>query len=420
MLMMEVLKETARDHDMACLLHEKPFAGVNGSGKHNNWSVSTDTGENMMDPGHNPLQNIKFIVFLAAVVRAVSLHGDVLRNAIAVPGNEHRLGANEAPPAIISIFLGSQLSDVVEELTSDTSNVNAPSKETITRQSSKLILGTNALPSLPRDASDRNRTSPFAFTGNKFEFRAVGSSQSCARPVTLLNAIVTDSLEYIAAELEKEAKNAKLELPSQAMINAVVSRVLKEHKRAIFNGNGYSEEWKKEATEVRKLWHLRTLPEAVREFSSDKNLELFDRLNILTKREMLIQQATLYETYSKTLAIEADCLYSMVQAYVLPAALEYKKTVVTTMDEKDPSQKKYLDHYAKLIGSLLVALENLKTVKTKAKAFHEEHPFEQATFYRNDVYDAMSALRTVSDELETLVDDKLWPFPKYSELLFLK
>jgi len=425
MLMMEVLRETAREHDLACLLHEKPFAGVNGSGKHNNWSISTNHGENMMDPGDNPRQNIKFIVFLAAVVRAICLHGDVLRNAVAVPGNEHRLGANEAPPAIISIFMGSQLTEVIESIcqenksSSDSNNVNnQPTK--IERQQSKLILGVNAIPALPRDASDRNRTSPFAFTGNKFEFRAVGSSQSCARPVTLLNAIVTESLEYVADVLEKEAKKAGLSEPNNDIIQSVVAKILSQHKQVIFNGNGYSDEWREEATKVRKLWHLNTLPEAVREFSSEKNVKLFESLGILTKKEVLIQQSTLYENYSKTIAIEADCIYQMTQAHVLPAVLEYKKTLIGTLDEKEAIQKQYLEKYNSLISKLLVNLENLKNNKTKAKKFHEEELFEQATFYRNDVYDSMVTLRAVVDEFETLVDDKLWPFPKYSEILFLK
>lgn len=415
MLMMEVLKETARDHSLACLLHEKPFAGVNGSGKHNNWSISTNLGENMMDPGHDPLQNTKFVVFLAAVVRAVSVHGDLLRNAVAVPGNEHRLGANEAPPAIISIFMGAALTEVIDQLIGEGEPVKAFAKTP-----SKLILGANAIPSLPRDAADRNRTSPFAFTGNKFEFRAVGSSQSCARPVTILNAIVADSLEYVAAELEKEAAAAKLAQPSQDVINSVVSRILKEHKRALFNGNGYSDEWRQEATEVRKLWHLKTLPEAVREFSSEKNVTLFERCGVLSKKEVLIQQATMFENYCKTIQIESDTLYNMVQTYILPAVLEYKKTVVAALDIADASQKQYATAYTTLVSRLLTHLAALKEKKTKAKAFHEEEAFEQATFYRNEVYDAMVALRAISDELETLVDDKLWPFPKYSEMLFLK
>lgn len=417
MLMMEVLKETARDHGLACLLHEKPFAGVNGSGKHNNWSISTNLGENMQDPGQDPRQNINFVAFLAAVVRAVSIHGDLLRNAVAVPGNEHRLGANEAPPAIISIFMGTQLTELIDSLIADT---GAPVKE-LTKQPSKLILGSNSIPQLPRDASDRNRTSPFAFTGNKFEFRAVGSSQSCARPITILNTIVADSIDFVSAELEKEAKNAGLKAPNTDVINAVVTRILKEHRRAIFNGNGYSDEWRKEATDVRKLWHLKTLPEAVREFSSDKNVTLFERHGVLSKKEVLIQQATMFENYSKTIQIEAETEYNMVQSHILPAALEYKKTVVGSLDEKDPVQKEYLDRYSALISKVLTGLNVLKEKKNLAKSLHDEDKaFEQATLYRTEVYDSMTALRVVADELESLVDDKLWPFPKYSEMLFLK
>jgi len=336
------------------------------------------------------------------------------------------LGANEAPPAIISIFMGTQLNEVIESLctltddkkSEQTTPVNQ--NKTFDRSASKIVLGVNAIPPLPRDASDRNRTSPFAFTGNKFEFRAVGSSQSCARPVTLLNAIVADSLEYVADLLEKESKRLGLSEPSSDVIQTVVGKVLSEHKQVIFNGNGYSEEWKEEAVKVRKLWHLKTLPEAVREFSSVKNITLFEKLGILTKKEVLIQQSTLYENYSKTIAIEADCIFQMTQAHVLPAVLEYKKTLISTLDEKETIQKQYLDRYNSLISKLLANLENLKNIKTKAKKFHEEEMFEQATFYRNDVYDAMVGLRSVSDEFESLVDDKLWPFPKYSEILFLK
>jgi len=409
MLTMEVLKETAKDHHFACLLHEKPFAGVNGSGKHNNWSISTNTGDNLIEPGNTPKDNVRFILMLAAVVRSISLHGDLLRVSIATPGNDFRLGMNEAPPAIISIFTGEQLEGVIDDLISDTSGK-------LVRQPSKMQLGVNSLPTLPRDASDRNRTSPFAFTGNKFEFRAVGSSQSCARPATFVNAIVADSLNFIADELERlTANNMKLDIAVQM----VVSTILKEHKRCVFNGNGYSEEWRKEAA-TRGLPNLRTTPEGINALSAEKNIALLEKLGVLTKREIHSTQHIMFETYSKTVAIEAECLSSMVSSYIVPAAFEYKRNLIASVDPKEPLQAKALDIVNKGISALLQNIEELNKVKETARNMSEEKLFEQATFYRNDVMDVMAKTRAASDALEVVVDDKLWPFPKYSELLFLK
>jgi len=346
---------------------------------------------------------------LAAVVRAVSLHGDLLRVSIATPGNDFRLGMNEAPPAIISIFTGEQLEGVIDDLISDTTGK-------LVRQPSKMQLGVNSLPTLPRDASDRNRTSPFAFTGNKFEFRAVGSSQSCARPATFLNAIVAESLNFIADELERfTANNMKLDIAVQS----VVSTILKEHKRCIFNGNGYSEEWRKEAAN-RGLPNLRTTPEGINALSAEKNIALLEKLGILTKREIHSTQHIMFETYSKTVAIEAECLSSMVSSYIVPAAFEYKRNLVASVDPKEPLQAKQLDLVNKGISTLLQNIEDLNKVKETARNISEEKLFEQATFYRNDVMDVMAKTRAASDALEVVVDDKLWPFPKYSELLFLK
>jgi len=415
MLTMEVLKEVAREHDLACLLYEKPFAGVNGSGKHNNWSICTDKDENLMDPGSTPAANVRFMLFLAAVIHAVSLHGDLLRVAVATPGNEHRLGANEAPPAIISVFLGEQLETVIDDLTSSTSITENNTKRN--SAPSKIKLGVNSLPTLPRDASDRNRTSPFAFTGNKFEFRAVGSSQSCARPVAILNSVVADSLNYIADLLEKEiGAERKLE----DCVSTVIGRVLKEHRRVLFAGNGYSEEWKKEATEKRGLWHLRTLPEAANEMSSEKNVELFAKLGVLSKKELLVEQHTLFEIFSKSIAIEASCMIAMVQSAVLPVVFEFQQKLMASMDCSDPVQEKYVSNYKKKVSLLIETLESLKEKNEGAKIMGEDNLIEQSTFYRNEIMDAMDHTRSICDSLEDLVDDRLWPFPKYSEMLFLK
>jgi len=277
-------------------------------------------------------------------------------------------------------------------------------------------LGVNSLPSLPRDASDRNRTSPFAFTGNKFEFRAVGSSQSCARPATLLNAIVADSLNYIADELERITGTG---IKADIAIQMVVTTVLKEHKKVIFNGNGYSEEWKQEA-QKRGLPNLRTTPEAVNVFTAEKNLVLLEKLKILSRREVTSTQHIMFETYSKTVAIEAECLSTMVSSYIIPAAFEYKQKLAASVDTNEPVQVNLLKQVTKGISEMLNGVEALNKVKEAAKHLHEDKLFEQATFYRTDVFDAMTRLRAASDNIEPLIDDKLWPFPKYLELLFLK
>jgi len=410
MMMMEVMKEVAREHDFACLLHEKPFAGVNGSGKHNNWSVSTNTGENLMEPGASPAKNKQFLVVLAAVVRMVSVHGDLLRIAISQHGNDFRLGANEAPPAIMSVYVGDQLLKVIDEIVTPLSNK-------LERMPSSLLLGVNSLPPLPRDLSDRNRTSPFAFTGNKFEFRAVGSSQACARPGMILNTLFADSVNYLADEIEAaRAKGLSLDI---AIAN-VSTTVLKEHYGAVFNGNGYSEEWKGIASK-RGLRNLRTAPEAIREFNSAKNITLFEKLGILKSREVIAQQTILYENFIKTVAIELDCLISMIQTYIIPACLEYKQRLITTATA--PGLDSILKEYDTNLVALVEHLANLKKLKHEGKELHDEELDgldKQARFYRNTVMDAMIDARKFADLLETLTDDKLWPFPKYAEILFLK
>jgi len=411
MLTMEVLKEVAREHDMVVLLHEKPFAGVNGSGKHNNWSVATNTGENLMEPGNTPSTNMRFMVMLTSIIRALGMYGDLMRAAVAVPGNDFRLGANEAPPAIISMYLGDQLEDVINDFVGDEVTTK------LERKSSKLTLGVGALPHLPRDASDRNRTSPFAFTGNKFEFRAVGSSQSCSRPGTILNAIMADSLHYLADEIENEMKNKGFNV--EIAINSVVKRVLKENMKVVFNGNGYSEEWRQEA-EKRGLPNLRTTPEAIATFASEKNIAMFERTKIYTRREVLSAQSVLFENYAKTVSIEAECLHNMASAFVLPVALEYKQKIQSTIDPSEPLQAGLMKEFNTHVNQLLSSVNELKSAKDHAKTFHEDKLHEQTTYYRKQVWDAMAKTRAACDALEVLVDDRMWPFPKYSEMLFLK
>jgi len=411
MITMEILKETAQEHGLVCLLHEKPFAGVNGSGKHNNYSISTNTGENLMDPGKTPEKNTKFMVMLAAIVRAISLNGDVLRAAIAIPGNDHRLGMNEAPPAIMSCYIGDQLLRVVDAIVSEN-----PNEQQAKLSKSFMSFPVNTLPDIPRDASDRNRTSPFAFAGNKFEFRAVGSSQNCARPVMMLNTIVADSVHALADQIEEGLKKNS---NAEEVTREVVKATLKEHQRAIYNGNGYSQEWRVEAKR-RGLLNLATTPEAINQLGHEKNLAMFERLGVLSRKELESFVHVNFENFSKHVAIEADTLYSMAHSYILPTALEYKQRLVTTLDQADPAQASLSAAYNAQVSALINALRVLAEARAKAKSFDEEHLFEQATYYRNEVMDAMDKTRAACDSLEEAVDDKLWPFPKYSEILFLK
>lgn len=411
MVMMEILKETALEHGLVCLLHEKPFAGVNGSGKHNNWSVTTSTGENLMDPGKTPEKNTKFMVMLAAIVRAISINGDVLRGAIAVPGNDHRLGENEAPPAIISCYIGDQLLSVVEAIVSEN-----PNEQQAQLSRSFMSFPVNTLPDIPRDASDRNRTSPFAFAGNKFEFRAVGSSQNCARPVMMVNTIVAESVHALADLIEEKLKtNPSME----EVTREVVKETLKQHQRAIYNGNGYSQEWREEAKR-RGLLNLATTPDAIKQLGDNKNLELFERMGVLSRKELQSFVNVNFENFSKHVAIEADTMYTMAHSYILPTALEYKQRMTTTLDAADPVQSAFLKDYNVQLSALMSSLRKLAEVRKKAKSFEEEHLYEQAAYYRNEVMDAMKDTRAACDALEENIDDKLWPFPKYSEILFLK
>ena len=413
MLCMEVLKQVAQKHGFQCLLHEKPYAGINGSGKHNNWSVATDTGENLLEPGKSPEQNMRFMVMLAAVMRAVDVHADLLRTTIAHAGNDHRLGANEAPPAILSIYLGEQLTDVVDAMIAGTGRGSERKRET-------MRLGVSVLPPLPRDATDRNRTSPFAFTGNKFEFRAVGSSQACGKPNSVLNTIVADAMGWISDEIERAKGKKGLE----AAVNDVVVDLFKKHKRILFNGNGYSSQWHAEA-QKRGLPNFRNAVDAIGNFGSKKNAELFERFSVLSAKEVESRMHIMFEAYCKAIAIEGQSALSIARTMLLPAAQRTQLTVAQSVAAakaagmKVKSQEKQLKEMCGLIDAFVDAIDGLQAEFEHAEA-HDGSPDKHAKTYRDKVVPAMGKLRTVADQLETMVDDAEWPLPKYREILFLQ
>ncbi|MAD34671.1 MAG: glutamine synthetase type III [Planctomycetes bacterium] len=410
MLTMEVLKQVAQRHGFHCTLHEKPYAGINGSGKHNNWAMSTDTGENLLEPGSSPEQNMRFIVMMAAVLRAVDLYADILRASIGTAGNDHRLGANEAPPAILSVYLGEQLTEVMEGLISGTSGAS--------RKGGTMQLGVTSMPTLPRDATDRNRTSPFAFTGNKFEFRAVGSSQSPSKPMTVLNTIVADSLEHIADEVAKR-KDQGLE----SAVNDVIVEIFKTHQRVVFNGNGYSQEWHKEAA-GRGLPNVPNAVDALANFGAEKNVKLFDRLGVLSPKESESRMNIQLEAYSKAIAIEGQSALSIARTMLLPAAQKTQRDVADSLSATKvhglaiDRQSERLGDMTRRIEDFVHCIDELAEVFDKCEN-HDGSEFEQACSYRDEVIPAMNRLREQADHLETLTDDDYWPLPKYRELLFL-
>lgn len=410
MLTMEVLKQVAQRHGFHCTLHEKPYAGINGSGKHNNWAMSTDTGENLLEPGSSPEQNMRFIVMMAAVLRAVDLYADILRASIGTAGNDHRLGANEAPPAILSVYLGEQLTEVMEGLISGTSGAS--------RKGGTMQLGVTSMPTLPRDATDRNRTSPFAFTGNKFEFRAVGSSQSPSKSMTVLNTIVADSLEHIADEVAKR-KDQGLE----SAVNDVIVEIFKTHQRVVFNGNGYSQEWHKEAAD-RGLPNVPNAVDALANFGAEKNVKLFDRLGVLSPKESESRMNIQLEAYSKAIAIEGQSALSIARTMLLPAAQKTQRDVADSLSATKvhglaiDRQSERLGDMTRRIEDFVHCIDELAEVFDKCEN-HDGSEFEQACAYRDEVIPAMNRLREQADHLETLTDDAYWPLPKYRELLFL-
>ena len=406
-LVMETMKKVAGRHGMACLLHEKPFAGVNGSGKHNNWSLGTDTGMNLLDPGDTPNENIQFLLVLACILKAVDTHADLLRQSASDVGNDHRLGANEAPPAIISVFLGEQLEDVVKQLVETGEAAHC-------LEGGKLQTGVSTLTDLEKDATDRNRTSPFAFTGNKFEFRMVGSSDSIASPNTTLNAIVAEAFCEAADELE-QAENFEM------AVHDLIKKYMTEHQRIIFNGDGYADEWVKEA-ERRGLPNIKSMIEAAGTITTDKAVKLFEKFGIFTRVELESREEVLYETYAKSLNIEAVTMIDMASKQYIPAVVKYSRSLADTVlavkeAGVEPSvQAELLQDVCAKLTAAKAALAQLEKVTAQAASIKEAKA--QAFFYKDTVKAAMDTLRAPIDELEKIVDKEVWPVPGYGELTF--
>ena len=406
-LTMEIMKKVAAKHGLVCLLHEKPFAGVNGSGKHNNWSISTDTGVNLLDPGKTPYENAQFLLFLVAVIKAIDEYQDLLRISVSSAGNDHRLGANEAPPAVVSMFLGDELQAILEALESGKSYDGSEKKT--------MEIGVHVLPSFPKDTTDRNRTSPFAFTGNKFEFRMLGSAQSISDPNIVLNTIVAEELKQFANELE----NAKDFTKS---LNELIRKTIKEHKKIIFNGNGYSDEWIAEA-QKRGLLNYKTTVDALPHFVDKKNVELFTSHNVFTETEMRSRLEILYETYSKTINIEALTMIDMMKKQIMPAVSDYTAFLAGNIAAKKAvSESVNTDAESELLTKLSDELSELyKKEKVLEEAEAKENSvdaYETAVYYRDKVFGAMQDLRETVDRIEPDVASDFWPVPTYSELLF--
>lgn len=404
-LTMEIMKRTARKHGFKCLLHEKPFAGINGSGKHNNWSISTNTGVNLLDPGKTPAENAQFLLFLTAVIKAVNDYQDILRASVASAGNDHRLGANEAPPAIISIFLGDELTGVLDAI------VNGVKYED---KRVEMEIGVDVLPHFPKDTTDRNRTSPFAFTGNKFEFRMPGSKLSVAGPNTVLNTIVADVLDQFADELEK-ADNF------QDALDDLIKRTIKENQNIIFNGNGYSDEWPVEA-EKRGLLNLKSTPEAVPAFLAQKNVDVFSKYGVYTEAELQSRVEILLDEYCKTLNIEALTMIDMAKKEILPAAAKYIKDIAKTAElaKSCGAETVFEEETVKEISALVTEMyKALGTLEADVQKVHAiEDTQEMANFFHDTIFADMGALRVPADKIETLVGKEYWPYPTYSDLLF--
>lgn len=410
-LTMEIMKKVADKHNMVCLLHEKPFEGINGSGKHNNWSMSTDTGVNLLDPGKTPAENTQFLVFLVAVIKAVDDYADLLRVSVASAGNDHRLGANEAPPAIVSIFLGDELTDVLKSIENDTFFSN--------KHAVQMDIGAKVLPHFIKDTTDRNRTSPFAFTGNKFEFRMLGSAASVANPNIVLNTAVAEVLAEFSAALkdvpEEEMENA---------VHALLKKTIEEHKRIIFNGNGYTDEWVEEA-EKRGLYNLKTTPDALPHFIAEKNIALFTKHGIFTREELFSRYEIWLENYYKTINIESNTLAEMIQKQVIPSVYTYvekladtaaaKKSVVA--DISVASEAALISKLSTLADTMAKDLETLKADTAKALASSDD-VLACSKAYQETVLEDMETLRKSADEAEALIPDELLPYPTYDELLF--
>ncbi len=406
-IVMETLKKVAGRHGLTCLLHEKPFKGVNGSGKHNNWSLTTDTGMNLLDPGDTPNENIQFLLVLACIMKAVDKHADLLRQSASDVGNDHRLGADEAPPAIISIFLGEQLEDVVKQLVET-------GEATHLVEGGVLETGVSTLPDLLKDATDRNRTSPFAFTGNKFEFRMVGSADSIGDPNTILNTIVAEAFCEAADRLEGVED-------FELAVHDLIKEYMTAHQRIIFNGNGYAPEWIKEA-ERRGLPNLPTMLDAVETLTTDKSFALFEKFNIFTRAELESRKDVLYETYSKTINIEAKCMIEMSSKQIIPAEIRYVKMLSEAVLQAEGAgvsatvQRNLLSAVTEELEKMQSALDKLEEELKAAQGIKEHKAC--AFYYRDHVKIAMDALREPADALEMLSDKEVWPIPTYGDLLF--
>lgn len=406
-LMMETMKNVASRHGLACLLHEKPFAGVNGSGKHNNWSMATDTGANLLEPGDTPSENAQFLLFLAAVITAVDRHQDLLRISVASASNDHRLGADEAPPAIISMFLGTELTEVLSAIENDS---------TMSKKERTLMrVGVHTLPKFPRDTTDRNRTSPFAFTGNKFEFRSPGSSQSIADTNTVINTIVAEALDEFASRLEV-AKDFDAELHS------LIRDTIKAHKRIIFNGNNYSAEWVKEA-DKRGLYNLPSTPDAVERLIAPENISLFTKYGVLTETEVRSRHEIMLESYCKTVGIEALTMIEMTRKQIIPAVMAFSKEVADTVKVKTDigfgadvaAETALCKKLSSLLGNIYSSCEKLSSDMSEK---HGNTESERANYFRSVIFRDMSSLRSFADEAETVTSSAYWPIPDYAKLLF--
>ncbi|BDP41577.1 glutamine synthetase [Deinococcus aetherius] len=404
-LIMQVLRNTARKYGLVALLHEKPFAGVNGSGKHCNWSMGTNAGENLLEPGDTPHENLQFLFFCSAVIKAVDEHQDLLRISVASASNDHRLGANEAPPAILSIFLGTELTDIFDRLASGEGGRGA--------EAGLLGLGSSVLPPLPRHAGDRNRTSPFAFTGNKFEFRAAGSSQSISMPITVLNTIVADAVSGLTSELEARLTRGQ---DLDSAVGELVKDTYARHKRIVFNGDGYSEEWHREAEHERGLLNLRTSLDAIEHLTDEKNARLFERFGVLSERELAARQEIMYDQYFKTVNIEGETTEYIAQTMILPAAAGYLGDLCAVK-----TLSRALDATAGEVAGLTDELyDALQVLRQQNSALGGDEMHEKAYHVRNHVLPAMIQVRQAADKLEEVVADKHWPLPTYRQMLFVK
>lgn len=407
-LTMEIMQKVAKKHGMVCLLHEKPFAGVNGSGKHNNWSISTNTGVNLLEPGETPYENAQFLLFLCAVIKAVDEYQDLLRISVASAGNDHRLGANEAPPAVVSMFLGDELSEILKAIEED-----APYGAKAAEQ---MKIGVHVLPRFPKDTTDRNRTSPFAFTGNKFEFRMLGSTLSISGPNIVLNTAVAEALRQYADKLEQADD-------FESALHALIKEEIKAHKRIIFNGNGYDDEWIREA-EKRGLLNLKTTPDCLPYFLKEKNVKLFTEHKVFSEAEIHSRYEILMENYCKVLHIEAATMLEMAKRDILPAVSAYSEELARTAKTKKSVlpgadctyEEKSLEKLSALSGAMFVKTDALEEALAKAGGL--EDVTEEAMYYKDSVIPAMAALRADADALETITAKKYWPYPSYGDLLF--